>query len=77
LTVTPRVSSHLDRYAQGFVCGADGGVIYVFEKSEDKDYYKRAKSFKIENNAVKIKNLAVSPSEEQLVCTLANSQACT
>ena len=45
------------------------------EKSEDKEYYKRAKSFKIEANAVKIKNLAVSPSEEQLVCTLANSQA--
>ena len=53
---------------------ADGGVIYVFEKSEDKDYYKRVKAFKIENNAVKIKNLAVSPSEEQLVCTLANNQ---
>ena len=30
---------------------ADGGVIYVFEKSEDKEYYKRVKSFKIENNA--------------------------
>ena len=59
----------------GLFCGADGGVIYVFEKSEDKEYYKRAKSFKIESNAVKIKNLAVSPSEEQLVCTLANSQA--
>ena len=54
---------------------ADGGVIYVFEKSDDKDYYKKSKSFKIENNSVKILNLAVSPSEEQLVCTLANSQA--
>lgn len=61
-------------YSKGFVCGADGGVVYVFEKSEDKEYYKRVKSFRIENNAVPIKNLAVSPSEEQLVCTLANSQ---
>ena len=37
------------------MCGADGGVIYVFEKSDDKDYYKKAKAFRIENNAVKIK----------------------
>ena len=48
-------------YTKGFVCGADGGVIYVFEKSDDKDYYKKSKSFKIENNGVKILNLAVSP----------------
>ena len=51
-------------------------MVYVFERAEgDKDYYKRERSFKIESNAVKIKNLAVSPSEEQLVCTLANCQA--
>jgi len=62
-------------YSKGFVCGADGGVVYVFEKSDDKDYYKKSKTFKIEGNSVKIMNLAVSPSEEQLVCTLANSQA--
>merc|ERR1719440_320438 len=61
-------------YSKGFVVGADGGVIYVFEKSDDKDYYKKAKAFRIENNAVRIKHLAVSPSEEQLVCTLANAQ---
>ena len=58
------------------VAVADGGMVYVFERAEgDKDYSKRERSFKIENNAVKIKNLAVSPSEEQLVCTLANCQA--
>ena len=33
----------------------------MFEKSEDKDYYKKSKSFKIDNNTVKILNLAVSP----------------
>ena len=25
-------------------------MIYVFEKSDDKDYYKKAKAFRIENN---------------------------
>ena len=29
-------------------------MIYVFEKSDDKDYYKKAKAFRIENNAVRI-----------------------
>merc|ERR1719440_712697 len=61
-------------YSKGFVCGADGGMVYVFEKSDDKDYYKKAKGFRIENNASKILAVAVSPSEEQLICTLANSQ---
>ena len=61
-------------YSKGFACGADGGVVYVFEKSDDKEFYKKAKAFRIENNAVRIRTLAVSPSEEQLVCTLANSQ---
>jgi len=80
LAAAPADGSSIDSivaYSKGFVCGADGGVIYVFEKSDDKDYYKKAKAFRIENNAVKIKTLAVSPSEEQLVCTLANSQVYT
>eukprot|EP00967_Tisochrysis_lutea_P077403 scaffold105095_cov27-Tisochrysis_lutea.AAC.1 len=61
-------------YSKGFVCGADGGVVYVFEKTEDKEYYKRTKSFRIEGNQCKIKSLAVTPSEDQLICSLANSQ---
>eukprot|EP00741_Cyanophora_paradoxa_P020094 tig00021234_g19395.t1 len=61
-------------YSKGFVCGGDGGILHVFEKSDDKDFYKRSKTFKIENNAVKIKNLAVSPSEESLLCSLENNQ---
>jgi hypothetical protein len=34
---------------------------------EDKELYKRTKSFSIENHSVRIKNLALSPSEENLV----------
>ena len=61
-------------YSKGFVCGSDGGVVHVFEKAEEKEYYRRVKSFRIEGHAVKILNMAVSPSEEQLVCTLGDSQ---
>jgi len=59
---------------KGFICGGDNGVLSIYEKSEDKDYYKRTKSFTIENQGVKIKNLALSPSEENLICTLENNQ---
>eukprot|EP00217_Crustomastix_stigmatica_P010708 CAMPEP_0183813298 /NCGR_PEP_ID=MMETSP0803_2-20130417/52843_1 /TAXON_ID=195967 /ORGANISM="Crustomastix stigmata, Strain CCMP3273" /LENGTH=1181 /DNA_ID=CAMNT_0026058151 /DNA_START=28 /DNA_END=3573 /DNA_ORIENTATION=- len=61
-------------YSKGFVCGGDNGVLSIYERSEDKDYYKRSKSFSIEDHHVKIKNLAVSPSDETLVCTLENNQ---
>ena len=80
LSAAPADGSSIDSivaYSKGFVCGSDGGLIYVFEKSDDKDYYKKVKCLRIEKNAVKIKTLAVSPSEEQLVCTLANSQVYT
>lgn len=60
---------------KGFICGGNGGVLHLFEKTEDKDYYKRAKSFRVESpQQAKIKNLALSPSEESLACTLDNNQ---
>lgn len=52
--------------------GEDGGFLTIFEK--DGDTYRKSKSFAIEGNAVKIKNLALSPTEEQLMCTLQNNQ---
>lgn len=62
-------------YSKGFVCGADDGMVYVYEKSEDgKEFYKRTKSFRVEGNPVRVMSLATSPSEEQLVCSLENAQ---
>jgi WD40 repeat protein len=56
------------------VAGCDEGVLYVFERDE-KEIYKQTKSFQIEQNYVKILNLSLSPSEDNIVCTLANNQA--
>lgn len=28
--------------------------MYIFEKSDEKDYYKKTKNFRIESNAVKV-----------------------
>eukprot|EP00736_Rhodelphis_marinus_P001057 Rmarinus@m.11291 len=61
-------------YSKGFVCGSDGGTLSIFEKSDDKDCYKHTKTFRIENNACKIVSMAMSPSEEQLLCALENNQ---
>ena len=59
---------------KGFICGGDHGVLSIFERSEEKEMYKRTKSFSIENHSVRIKNLALSPSEENLICTLEDNQ---
>ncbi len=61
-------------YSKGFVCGCDEGVLHVFERDE-KEAYKRSKSFQIESNLVRIKNLAIAPSEDNVACTLENNQA--
>eukprot|EP00961_Rhodomonas_salina_P108661 1462623-Rhodomonas_salina.1 len=36
----------------------------MYEKSDEKDLYKKGKSFQIDNNAVKIRHLALSPTNE-------------
>lgn len=61
-------------FSKGFVVGGDNGLLSIYEKTEDKEYYKKQKSFTIEGNQCKIRNLAISPSEESLICTLENNQ---
>lgn len=61
-------------FSKGFVAGCDEGALYVFER-DDKEIYKQSKHFSIDLNYVRIKNLAVSPSEDNVVCTLENNQA--
>mmetsp|Transcript_31019 Transcript_31019/g.42984 ORF Transcript_31019/g.42984 Transcript_31019/m.42984 type:complete len:1197 (+) Transcript_31019:119-3709(+) len=61
-------------FSKGFVVGGDMGLLSLYEKTEDKEYYKKTKTFAIENNAVKVKNLAIQPGEETLICTLENNQ---
>ena len=41
-------------YSKGFVVGQEQGVVTIFEKDE-KDYFRRARSFTIENNSVRVK----------------------
>jgi hypothetical protein len=61
-------------YSKGFICGCDEGIIYLFER-DDREIYKQTKSFQIDNNYVKIKAIAISPSEDNIICTLENNQS--
>ncbi|KAK1931919.1 Cilia- and flagella-associated protein 57 [Phytophthora citrophthora] len=64
-------------YSKGFVCGGSGGCVRIYDRSDDggsREYYKKAKTFRIEGDASTIKDLAISPSEDLLVCSLENNQ---
>jgi WD40 repeat protein len=61
-------------FSKGLVTGSDDGQIAIYEKSDEKDLYKRSKVFTIDNNAVKIRHLALSHTEEQLICATENNQ---
>lgn len=37
---------------RGFICGGSSGIVHVYEKTEDKDYFKRVRSMKVDNGAV-------------------------
>ncbi|XRB08616.1 cilia- and flagella-associated protein 57 [Pycnococcus provasolii] len=61
-------------FSKGFICAGSGGVVSIYERTEDKENHKRSKSFTIEGMNCKVKSIAISPSEEALVCTLENNQ---
>eukprot|EP01137_Pigoraptor_chileana_P030193 Opistho-2@16440 len=63
-------------YSKGFACSGDGGVVHLYDRSDDKDFYRKTKEIAIEGNApmCKIKNLAISPSEEVLIGTTDTNQ---
>ncbi|KAL3131590.1 hypothetical protein ABBQ38_007889 [Trebouxia sp. C0009 RCD-2024] len=63
-------------YAKGFLVGSDSGKLFLFERDGEgiARTYRKTKTLAIEGQAVKIRNLAVSPTEDTLLCTLENNQ---
>lgn len=61
---------------QGFLVGSDGGLLYLFERDGEgaARTYRKSKTLAIEGQSVKIRNLAASPAEDTLLCTLENNQ---
>ena len=62
-------------FSNGFVCAGAGGVVYVYETSDDpREFYTLQKRFPIRDNLCRITSLAISPSEDSLACSLENHQ---
>ena len=65
----------IDSYSKGFVVAGAGGLLALIERSEaEKEGFRRTKIFNIRDNPVRIISIAVSPSEESLVCSLETNQ---
>jgi len=61
-------------YSKGFVCGGSGNTVCLFEQSDDPhEYYRHSKTFRVKGQMSRITNLAVSPSEDILACSLDNN----
>ena len=71
-------------YAKGFICGGDMGLVFIFERSDDKEVYRKMKAMKIdqkrdeeatiETEAMKVKCFALTQQEEFLALTTTNNQ---
>ncbi len=61
---------------QGFMVGSDGGTLFLFERDGEgaARTYRKTKTLAIQGQPVKIRNLAVSPTEDTLLCALENNQ---
>jgi len=61
---------------QGFMVGSDGGTLFLFERDGEgaARTYRKTKTLAIQGQPVKIRNLAVSPTEDTMLCTLENNQ---
>eukprot|EP01012_Entosiphon_sulcatum_P014150 TRINITY_DN1923_c0_g1_i1.p1 TRINITY_DN1923_c0_g1~~TRINITY_DN1923_c0_g1_i1.p1 ORF type:complete len:1205 (+),score=349.53 TRINITY_DN1923_c0_g1_i1:90-3704(+) len=71
-------------YSKGFICGGDMGLVSIFEKSDDKELYRKVKTMKvdqrkeaetgIENDSMKIKSFSLTQQEEYLALCTSNNQ---
>eukprot|EP00668_Euglena_longa_P029544 GGOE01036896.1.p1 GENE.GGOE01036896.1~~GGOE01036896.1.p1 ORF type:complete len:1223 (+),score=435.55 GGOE01036896.1:45-3713(+) len=71
-------------YSKGFICGGDMNLVTIFEKSDDKELYRKMKTLKveyrkdfengIEPEAMKVRGFALSQQEEYLCLTSSNNQ---
>ena len=60
---------------KGFICGGDGGFVTIYEKVDDnKEFYRKTREFATDDRSVRIRNMTLSPSEDNLLCTLDSCQ---
>ena len=73
---------------KGFICAGEGGKVHMYEKTDDKEMFKRVKTFAVPVDGEegfggssappsRVRSITLSPSEETLVCALENNQMYT
>lgn len=82
-TIIPQVTA-IVAYSKGFACACGPGTVHLYEKTDDKEYFKKTREIKIppDSNSADptsaqkqiITCLTVSPSEETLVASTNHSQ---
>ncbi|XP_063431022.1 cilia- and flagella-associated protein 57-like [Mytilus galloprovincialis] len=83
IVTIPQVTA-IVAYSKGFACACGPGTVHLYEKTDDKDLFKKSKQIKIPQDnfssyATKAQQqiitcLAISPSEETLVASTDQSQ---
>ena len=66
-------------YSKGFIVGSAGGTLRIYERTDEtRESYKLSKTFTVKTNLeCTITNLAVSPSEDTLLCSTDDNQVYT
>ncbi|KAJ3005843.1 Cilia- and flagella-associated protein 57, partial [Thoreauomyces humboldtii] len=86
---TPRSITTLLAYSKGFICGGSKGSIAIYDRNEDgagtslpgaagqlsgRDIYRKVKELSLSDENSKVTNMALSPSEDNLVATTETNQ---
>jgi len=78
------------KYSKGFLCSAGNGIVYMYEKTDEREFYKKAREIRIQfpsdsaQNTINIKgglheimHMTISPSEETIVAATRSNQLYT
>eukprot|EP01135_Chromosphaera_perkinsii_P003926 Nk52_evm27s262 gene=Nk52_evmTU27s262 len=63
------------QFSKGFICAGELGTVCIYEAVSMDSYYEKVKEFAMENPCGDITTLALSPSEEMLLCITEENQA--
>ena len=63
------------KYSKGFLCSAGNGIVYMYEKTDEREFYKKAREIRIlvssdsAQNTINIKVTDKNPLSGMMLCT--------
>jgi len=80
----------LTKYSKGFLCSAGNGVVYMYERTDERELYKKAREIRVpfstdsaqstanmKGGLHEIMHMTISPSEETIIASTRNNQLYT